>query len=75
MLVRPARKRLFCLKAKNGLGRFAISALPHYYIPIEGRILEIIYVPVQTHTPIQGSPDDTVSIDPRETPYLNEYIQ
>ena len=29
-LVRPARKRLFCLKAKNGLGRFAPSALPHY---------------------------------------------
>ena len=27
MLVRPARKRLFCLKAKNGLGRFAPSAL------------------------------------------------
>ena len=23
MLVRPAMKRLFCLKAKNGLGRFA----------------------------------------------------
>ena len=31
MLVRPAMKRLFCLKAKNGLGRFAPSALPHYY--------------------------------------------
>ena len=29
-LVRPARKRLFCLKAKNGLGRFAPSPLPHY---------------------------------------------
>ena len=29
-LVRPARKRLFYLKAKNGLGRFAPSALPHY---------------------------------------------
>ena len=28
MLVRPAMKRLFCLKAKNGLGRFAPSALP-----------------------------------------------
>ena len=28
---RPAMKRLFCLKAKNGLGRFALSALPHYY--------------------------------------------
>ena len=27
VLVRPARKRLFCLKAKNGLGRFALSAL------------------------------------------------
>ena len=25
-----AMKRLFCLKAKNGLGRFALSALPHY---------------------------------------------
>ena len=25
-----AMKRLFCLKAKNGLGRFAPSALPHY---------------------------------------------
>ena len=32
MLVRPAMKRLFCLKAKNGLGRFAPSALPHYYL-------------------------------------------
>ena len=32
MLVRPAMKRLFCLKAKNGLGRFAPSALPHYNI-------------------------------------------
>ena len=31
MLVRPAMKRLFCLKEKNGLGRFAPSALPHYY--------------------------------------------
>ena len=31
MLVRPARKRLLCLKAKNVLGRFAPSALPHYY--------------------------------------------
>ena len=30
MLVRPAMKRLFCLKAKNGLGRFAPSALPHH---------------------------------------------
>ena len=27
MLVRPAMKRLFCLKAKNGLGRFTPSAL------------------------------------------------
>ena len=27
MLVRPAMNRLFCLKAKNGLGRFAPSAL------------------------------------------------
>ena len=32
MLVRPAMKRLFCLKAKKGLGRFAPSALPHYNI-------------------------------------------
>ena len=30
-LVRPGRKRLSCLKAKSGLGRFAPSALPHYY--------------------------------------------
>ena len=30
-LVRPAMKRLFCLQAKNGHGRFALSALPHYY--------------------------------------------
>ena len=30
MLVRPVMKRLFCLKAKNGLGRFAPSALPNY---------------------------------------------
>ena len=28
MLVRPAMKRLFCLNAKNGLGRSAPSALP-----------------------------------------------
>ena len=27
LLVRPATKRLFCLKANNGLGRFAPSAL------------------------------------------------
>ena len=27
MLVRPAMKGLFCLNAKNGLGRFAPSAL------------------------------------------------
>ena len=27
MLVRPARKRLFCLREKNELGRFALSAL------------------------------------------------
>ena len=26
----PGMKRLFCLMAKNGLGRFAPSALPHY---------------------------------------------
>ena len=32
MLVRPAMKRLFCLKAKKGIGRFAPSALPHYYL-------------------------------------------
>ena len=31
MLVRPAMKRLFFLKATNGLGRFAPSALPHYH--------------------------------------------
>ena len=31
MLVRPAMKRLLCLKAKNGLGRFAPSALLHYH--------------------------------------------
>ena len=30
MLVRPAMKGLFCLKAKNNLGRFAPSALPHF---------------------------------------------
>ena len=30
MLVRPAKKRLFCLKAKNGLDRFAPSTSPHY---------------------------------------------
>ena len=30
MLVRPAMKKLFCLKAKNALGRFAPSALPHH---------------------------------------------
>ena len=29
MLVRPAVKRLFCLR-QNGRGRFAPSALPHY---------------------------------------------
>ena len=33
MLVRPAMKRLFCLKTKNGLGRFGPSALPHYKFP------------------------------------------
>ena len=32
MLVRPVMKRLFCLKAKNGLGRFAPSALPHHEV-------------------------------------------
>ena len=32
LLVRPAMKRLSFLKAKNGLGRFAPSALPHYYV-------------------------------------------
>ena len=26
----PGMKRLFCLKAKNSLGRFALSVLPHY---------------------------------------------
>ena len=26
----PGMKRLFCLKATNGIGRFAPSALPHY---------------------------------------------
>ena len=26
----PGMKRLICLTAKNGLGRFALSALPHY---------------------------------------------
>jgi len=26
----PGMKRLFCLKAKNSLGRFAPSVLPHY---------------------------------------------
>ena len=26
----PGMKRIFCLKAKNGLGRFAPSALPHF---------------------------------------------
>ena len=31
LLVRPATKRPFCLKAKNRLGRSAASALPHYY--------------------------------------------
>ena len=31
MRVRPAMKRPFCLKEKNRLGRFAPSALPHYY--------------------------------------------
>ena len=29
MLVRPVMNRHFHLKAKNGLGRFALSALPH----------------------------------------------
>ena len=31
MLVRPVKKRLFCLEAKYSLGRLAPSALPHYY--------------------------------------------
>ena len=26
----PGMKRIFCLQAKNGVGRFAPSALPHY---------------------------------------------
>ena len=29
----PGIKRLFCLQVKNGLGRFAPSALPHYTTP------------------------------------------
>ena len=36
MLVRPVMKRLFYLEAKNGLGRFAPSALPHYTYPHTG---------------------------------------
>ena len=49
MLVRPAMKRLFCLKAKNGLGRFAPSALPHYHatgttIPVVPRYQPVIPV-------------------------------
>ena len=27
----PGMKRLFCLKVKNGLGRFSPSALRHYH--------------------------------------------
>ena len=30
LLVRPVMMRLSCLKAKKGLGRFALQALPHY---------------------------------------------
>ena len=37
MLLRPVMKRLFCLKAKNGLGRFAPSALRHHNMTIPGR--------------------------------------
>ena len=44
MLVRPAMKRLFCLKAKNGLGRCASSALPYYYT--SGKLL---------HTTLHGA--------------------
>ena len=32
----PGMKRLLCLKAKNSLGRFAPSALPHYNNGIRG---------------------------------------
>ena len=31
----PGMKRPFCLKAKNRLGRFAPSALPHYYTQVQ----------------------------------------
>ena len=41
MLVRPAMKRLFCLKAKNGLGRFAPSSLPHYNTGIPTQYMQL----------------------------------
>ena len=56
-LVRPARKRLFCLKAKNTLGRFASSALPHYNMYMAERPSELpsLYSRVRKGAPKQNS--------------------
>ena len=48
MLVRPAMKRIFYLKAKNGLGRFAPSALPHYY---KNTLFTYIPAPIRPYLP------------------------
>ena len=71
MLVRPVMKRLYCLKAKNGLGRFAPSALPHYYTTteehyivriIEGSVIELCERPLGKCNGARSAKDITLSI-------------
>ena len=48
MLLRTAMKRFFCLKAKDDLGCFALSALPHYNA---GKIIAL-----KIHSEYTGTP-------------------
>ena len=54
MLVRPVMKRLFCLKAKNGLGRFAPSVLTHYNAAVILQLYQAYLKYIRMHSSMTG---------------------
>ena len=72
-LVRPARKRLFRLKATNVLGRFAPSALPHYYVKklnVAVVVVVVVLVVVVVVGVVLGASSLAGAFRPRISPWV-----
>ena len=65
----PGMKRLFCLKAKNGPGRFAPSALPHYeeaFLPTSREVNEARGVLILAADRVRSKKKSTKKSAPRK---------